>query len=121
MQNDILMNMDRQHVTLLVLLNLSAAFDTVDHTILIDRLQHDFGIKDNALKWFLRHVSLTDLNESLWMVFYLTASIFRMVSLKAFVLAHCYLHCYFIVQSDRKTSTYADDTQLYHSNLTMKQ
>ena len=30
-QNDILLAMDRQHVTLLVLLYLSAAFDTVDH------------------------------------------------------------------------------------------
>ena len=35
-QNDILMNVDRQHVTLLLLFYLSAAFETVDRTILLD-------------------------------------------------------------------------------------
>ena len=38
-RNDILMNMDMGHVTLLVLLDLSTAFDTVDHDILIHILQ----------------------------------------------------------------------------------
>ena len=32
--NDILSNMNKQHVSILVLLDLSAAFDTVDHAIL---------------------------------------------------------------------------------------
>ena len=38
-QNDILLAMDRQHVTLLVLLDLSAAFNTVDHRVLLRRLE----------------------------------------------------------------------------------
>ena len=36
--NDILTNMNKQHVTLLVLLDLSAAFDTVDPSILLTPL-----------------------------------------------------------------------------------
>ena len=34
-KNDILPNMNKHHVTLLVLLDLSAAFDTVDHDVLL--------------------------------------------------------------------------------------
>jgi len=52
-KNDILMNMNKKHVTLLVLLDLSAAFDTVDHSILLDRLHSSFGILGPVLSWFI--------------------------------------------------------------------
>ena len=37
---------------LLVLLDLSAAFDTIDHDVLLKRLNKRCGIKGSALKWF---------------------------------------------------------------------
>ena len=54
--NDILLNMNKQHVTLLVLLDLSAAFNTVDHDILIQRLTTKFGINRVVLNWFKSHL-----------------------------------------------------------------
>jgi hypothetical protein len=49
-QNDLILAMDNKKVSALVLLDLSSAFDTIDHNILLSRLSSYFGISDLALK-----------------------------------------------------------------------
>ena len=55
--NDILRSMDQQKVTTLVLLDLSAALDKVDHNIPLHRLHTRFGISGTVLDWFKDYLS----------------------------------------------------------------
>ena len=46
--NDVLLKMN----STTVMLHLRAAFDTVNHKILLERLQHNIGISGVPLQWF---------------------------------------------------------------------
>lgn len=106
--NDILMNMDMGHVTLQVLLDVSAAFDTVDHDILIYRLQS--LLCGSALQWFRSHLR-TSYNEGC--SFQKVRP--RMWGASGFIFFTIYARKLFsIIKSHLPYAhSYADDTQLY--------
>ena len=54
--NFILQEMDRGNVTAVILLDLSSAFDTVNHTILLNTLR-SLGVKGQAYEWFKSYLS----------------------------------------------------------------
>ena len=56
-QNDILTHIDNKHGVILVLLDLSAAFDTIDHKTLLHQLRHRMGISGTALEWFRSYLN----------------------------------------------------------------
>ncbi len=55
--NDLLLSSDRGCISLLVLLDLSTAFDTNNNNIILNRLEHFNGISGSALAWFKSYLS----------------------------------------------------------------
>ena len=55
--SDTLASVDAGRVTALTLFDLSAAFDTIDHTILLSRLDDWFGVTGKALNWFKSYLT----------------------------------------------------------------
>uniref|UniRef100_A0A671US34 Reverse transcriptase domain-containing protein n=1 Tax=Sparus aurata TaxID=8175 RepID=A0A671US34_SPAAU len=55
--NDIALSVDAKCPVVLVLLDLTAAFDTVDHSVLLSRLNNYVGIHGTELKWFTSYLS----------------------------------------------------------------
>ena len=120
--NDILLNVDQQEVTLLVLLDLSAAFDTIDHEILTDTMASEFGVIGNALKWiksFLSHrKQRVKIKQEFSTNFALSCGVPQGSCLGP-VLFLLYVSQLFQIINKHLPSSrgYADDTQLYLSYL----
>ena len=59
--NDLLHSLDHGNVSVLTLLDLSAA--ATDHTILLHHLEHAFGIHVTALHWFIKRTQTVTVNN----------------------------------------------------------
>ena len=55
--NDLLVATDRGQVSGLCLLDLTAAFDTVDHELLLYRLDRMFGVRGQSKEWFKSYLT----------------------------------------------------------------
>ena len=114
------MDLDSQHVTILVLLDMSAAFDTVDHGVLLNHLSTSFRVGGSALQGFtsylLNRSQRVSFDQNLSEKFNLHCSVlqgscpgpllFTIYASKLFQVIKNYL-----LQAHK----YADDTQLYLS------
>ena len=118
--NDILMKMNTQEVTLLVMLDLNTAFDTVNHKILLKRLNKELGICGSALEWFKSYLAKRGQRV------YIDGSLSERFSLECGVpqgsclgplLFLIYTSKLFKVVEDQlpHVHCYADDTQIYLS------
>jgi hypothetical protein len=56
-KSDIHHNLAKGTCTALTLLDLSAAFDTIDHSILLNRLVNEYGLAGTVIKWFSSYLS----------------------------------------------------------------
>ena len=53
----VLKDIDEKHITLAIFMDLSKAFDTLDHSILLQKLAY-YGINGLCLEWFTSHLYL---------------------------------------------------------------
>ena len=93
LSDEILQNMDRQCITPLVAVDLSTAFDTVEHRILKDLLHRKYSVTGTALKWYVSYLGnrtvKVQINESTSSVLELTTSVSQ-GSVSGPVLYNCY-------------------------------
>jgi len=116
--NDLITNIDQGLIGALVLLDLSSAFDTVDHSLLLKILQRCLSVIDSALEWFSSY--LTDrtqtihTNKSISNIVHISCGILQGSSLgpKAFI---AYTEEIDSVFADHRLDhhSFADDTQVY--------
>ena len=116
--SDIRVALDVGHVSLLLLLDMSAAFDTVDHDILIARMDKAFAVRQTPLQWFRTYLSgrsQTILSSSSCSAKQLIQSGVPQGSVLGSILFSLYVSdiAGIVATHGHSSHQYADDTQIY--------
>ena len=121
MCDNILKNMEDGKCTLIVSLDFSAAFNTVNHTILLDILNGYFGISEHALSWITSYLSSRRFQVQIGHLASKMVKIDFSVpqgSILGPILFNCYASTLTEITLERKDSFlsgYADDHAIIHS------
>ena len=93
------------------LLDLSAAFDTFDHGILLQRLSTSFGVRDRALKWFRSHLFCR--RQFVRCVGVSCAMVYVPCGVCQGSVLGSILFVFYIVERGNTVHQYADDSHIY--------
>ena len=118
--NDVLHSMDLQCVTPLVAIDLSTAFDTVNHSIMLLVLEHRYDITKNTLNWFHEYLCnrsiVVEINDTISRELALPFLV-PQGSCSSLVLFNLYISTLYQVLQDQGSGAevigYADDTSAY--------
>ena len=115
--DDIFKAIDQTHITLLILLDYSKAFDTVNHALLLAKMKK-FGLHNSTLNWFNSYLSgrcqrvMCNDSQSEWGFMFNGVPQGSVLGPLLFTILVSDLNC---VVHESSVHMYADDTQLYHS------
>ena len=119
-KTDLLHAIDHQEVVCLILLDLSSAFDTVDHCLSLQRLEVSFGVKETVLEWIRSYLTGRTLKVSVGKVILSPVALSfdvpqgSILGLILFTLYTCPLGS-ICTKHDINYHMYADDQEIYLS------
>jgi hypothetical protein len=119
--SDILLALDTGNLSILALLDLSAAFDSIDHSTLLQRLRTSYGIDGTALDWIASYLSDRTQHVRLGETSSSPSSVGPIQLPQGSVLGPIFFIMYaaglqrLIVRHQLTPHGYADDTQIYGS------
>ena len=113
--NELISSLEKDESVICIFLDFSKAFDTVDHAILLCKLEH-YGIRGNALSWFKSY--LTDRGQ--FVTFNGASSATKLIScgvpmesILGPLLFSIYIHDLHVVYKNTFPILFADDTNLF--------
>ena len=118
--DDIQVSIAENKMVMLVLLDLSSAFDTIDQDILLNKLLKNFGISGNALKWIKSYLKGRTFSVRIGNVDGKTCLLIYGVpqgTILGPLLFIIYIHDLVLIGEKHNVSVelYADDSQWYYS------
>ena len=116
--DDMLKCMDEGYTVALLLLDMSAAFDTVDHSLLLQQLNENYGLTNSVLSWFENYLNnrtcSVHINETFSNIICLLFGVPQgsIVGPILFILYTKHIE-HIAAKYGLRVQLYADDTQLY--------